>query len=508
MRNSAYLSLFLTASLGLTACNSGSSQSANNQVTNSSSINTSVAQTSSATRAARNAQATSAAALAPGNGIINYSVATDVYYGSQNQAPSLKIDMQNYPNAKLKYVFPAIGYITPDGSNSNIVNPLSNNTNNCNSPANSVIDYMAQPQIKQSFFKDNGVTTPLGPCVNGNDATSYYKSLGLNVVPLFEYSDDLNSALAPNSISTVMQIADNIANIINQDHNTIGVAIDNEKALSQVSSDVELAFFGELAMQLNAAGNHLFVFDAPTTVQTIYNQGVHINGSVNVSIPAQQNIVELDPLYDQESIPEGSYGPVGIDQYTTDTNKEVKDYFAIESRPPVMFVAPSSSTDTIWDSVQQYDLQSSKTTVNNPTTSTDIDNCSESPAINSGSIDNVALANFLCDNESCTATSTNKIITDFLAPKNCVAFKNTTPMQQFITNALNAISQNTPAKDPRYLGTTMYAWRIDAFNDIACAVHYYSQDFESDLYKQCNQTFPAKISDTAWSAFADWNPPQ
>lgn len=507
MRNSAYLSLFLTASLGLTACNSGSGQAASNQVT-SSNTNTSVAQSSLATRAARNTQATSATALAPGNGIINYSVATDVYYGSQNQAPSLKVDMQNYPNAKLKYVFPAIGYITPDGSNSNIVNPLSNNTNNCNSPANSVIDYMAQPQIKQSFFKDNGVTTPLGPCVNGGDATSYYKSLGLNVVPLFEYSDDLNSALAPNSISTVMQIADNIANIINQDHNTIGVAIDNEKALSQVSSDVELAFFGELAMQLNAAGNHLFVFDAPTTVQTIYNQGVHINGSVNVSIPAQQNIVELDPLYDQESIPEGSYGPVGIDQYTTDTNKEVKDYFAIESRPPVMFVAPSSSTDTIWDSVQQYDLQSSKTTVNNPTTSTDIDNCSESPAINSGSIDNVALANFLCDNESCTATSTNKIITDFLAPKNCVAFKNTTPMQQFITNALNAISQNTPAKDPRYLGTTMYAWRIDAFNDIACAVHYYSQDFESDLYKQCNQTFPAKISDTAWSAFADWNPPQ
>ncbi|TXI99926.1 MAG: hypothetical protein E6Q32_07325, partial [Neisseriales bacterium] len=362
MRNSAYLSLFLTASLGLTACNSGSSQAASNQVT-SSNTNTSVAQSSLATRAAGNAQATSAAALAPGNGIINYSVATDVYYGSQNQAPSLKIDMQNYPNAKLKYVFPAIGYITPDGSNSNIVNPLSNNTNNCNSPANSVIDYMAQPQIKQSFFKDNGVTTPLGPCVNGNDATSYYKSLGLNVVPLFEYSDDLNSALAPNSISTVMQIADNIADIINQDHNTIGVAIDNEKALSQVSSDVELAFFGELAMKLNAAGNHLFVFDAPTTVQTIYNQGVHINGSVNVSIPAQQNIVELDPLYDQESIPEGSYGPVGIDQYTTDTNKEVKDYFAIESRPPVMFVAPSSSTDTIWDSVQQYDLQSSKTTV-------------------------------------------------------------------------------------------------------------------------------------------------
>lgn len=507
MRNSAYLSLFLTASLGLTACNSGSSQAANNQVTNSS-INAPVAQSSLETRAAHSTQATSTTALEPGNGIINYSVATDVYYGLQNQAPSLKIDMQKYPNAKLKYVFPAIGYITPDGSNSTIVNPLSKNTNNCNSPIGSVVDYMAQPQIKQSFFKDNGVTTPLGPCVNGGDATSYYKSLGLNVVPLFEYSDDLNSALNVNSISTVMQIADNIAGIINQDHNTIGVAIDNEKALSQVSSDVELAFFGELAMQLNAAGNHLFVFDAPTTVQTIYNQGVHINGAVNVSIPAQQNIVELDPLYDQESIPQGSYGPVSIDQYTTDTRKEVKDYFAIESRPPVMFVAPSSSTDTIWDSVQQYDLQSSKTTVNNPTTSTDIGNCSESPAINSGSIDNVALANFLCDNESCTATSTNKIITDFLAPKNCVAFKNTTPMQQFMTSALNAISQNTPAKDPRYLGTTMYAWRIDAFNDIACAAHYYSQDFESDLYKQCNQTFPAKISDNAWSTFAIWSPPQ
>ncbi|RTL10761.1 MAG: hypothetical protein EKK54_09950 [Neisseriaceae bacterium] len=505
MRNSAYLSILLTAALGLTACNSGSNQSSN---TPSNDSNPPTQQSTRQSFPSRTTTAATVTGLEPGNGIINYSVATDVYYGSQNQAPSLKIDMQNYPNAKLKYVFPAIGYITPDGKNSNIVNPLSNNTNNCNSPAGSVIDYMAQPQIKQSFFKDNGVTTPLGPCVNGSDATAYYKGLGLKVVPLFEYSDDLNSALTTNSTNTVMQIADNIASIINQDHNTIGVAIDNEKALSQVSSDVELAFFGELAKQLNAAGNHLFVFDAPTTVQTIYNQGVHINGSVNVSIPPQQNVVELDPLYDQESIPQGSYGPVGIDQYTTDTNKEVQNYFAIESRPPVMFVAPSSSTDTIWDSVQQYDLQSSKTTVNNPTTSTDIGNCSESPAINSGSVDNVALANFLCDNESCTATSTNKIITDFLAPKNCVAFKNTTSMQQFMTNALSAITKYTPANDPRYLGTTMYAWRIDAFNDIACAVHYYSQDFESDLYKQCNQTFPAKISDTAWSTFANWNPPQ
>ena len=77
-------------------------------------------------------------------------------------------------------------------------------------------------------------------------------------------------------------------------------------------------------MQLNAAGNHLFVFDAPTTVQTIYNQGVHINGSVNVSIPPQQNVVELDPLYDQESIPQGSYGPVGIDQYTQTLVKKYK----------------------------------------------------------------------------------------------------------------------------------------------------------------------------------------
>jgi|LauGreDrversion4_2_1035121.scaffolds.fasta_scaffold1998454_1 hypothetical protein len=72
MHNSAYLSLFLTATLGLTACNSGSSQAASNQVT-SSNTNTSLAQPSLGTHAVRNTQASAATALAPGNGIINYT---------------------------------------------------------------------------------------------------------------------------------------------------------------------------------------------------------------------------------------------------------------------------------------------------------------------------------------------------------------------------------------------------------------------------------------------------
>ena len=87
MRNSAYLSILLTAALGLTARNSGSNQSFNNPSNNS---NPATQQSTRQSFPITHYNCRRSYWFRTGNGIINYSVATDVYYSSQNQAPSLK----------------------------------------------------------------------------------------------------------------------------------------------------------------------------------------------------------------------------------------------------------------------------------------------------------------------------------------------------------------------------------------------------------------------------------
>ena len=93
-------------------------------------------------------------------------------------------------------------------------------------------------------------------------------------------------------------------------------------------------------------------------------------------------------------------------------------------------------------------------------------------------------------------------LSSFLSQSNCIAYKNTTPMDSFVQAATSEIQANAVSQ-PKYYGVAMYAWRIHAFNDIACSSHYINQTLaESDLEKVCNQTFPANIPDNSWSDYS------
>lgn len=493
MKKINHIMLSSLCMIGLAACNSGGGNNQNNNVNNS-------VQQSQATQNLLSSK-TNAAGFTPGLGIINYSVATDYYYGMQNKAPSLKADMQSHQQTKLKYVFPDMGSLDVDNTTGNpVFTDITSSNTTCQMQDSkgktlvpAVINYMAQPQLKEYLFSINQETSPLGPCVGGESVNQYYHSIGLTSIPLFEYTSNFTTALASSSVGTVQiqQLAKSIAQIINNDPYAYGMAIDNESAISSVATPAkELTFFATLAQQLNTQGKYLFVFDANTTMKHIYN-----NGDPTDNIPPQTNVVAMDPLYDQEAVPQNQpFGPVPLDQYTNDTHNEVTNYFKpTNQNPPVMFVAPASSTNTVWDSVEQYNFSIPGQVESNPTQATTTATCDVSGTTMAGdAIDYNTLSDIL----GTTALSS------FLSQSNCIAYKNVTPMDSFVQAATNEIKANAVSQ-PKYYGVAMYAWRIHAFNDIACSSHYINQTLaESDLEKVCNQTFPANIPDNSWSDYS------
>jgi hypothetical protein len=432
--------------------------------------------------------------LAKGNGIMIYSVATDYFYGSQNQSPSLKSDLSKYPNTNVQYAFPVIGYLDlDDQKDQKIVNPSSVSTN-CQNASSVVFHYYAMPQVQENAV--SGVAKVLGSCISPDTAISYYNGFVKNVVPQIEYSKTFTQVLANSSASVIQQVADSIVNTVTANKNIFGIAFDNEPSIQSTNPQAEVQFFGEIATKLKQSGMYLFLFDAPTTAKSLYKSGYNGSGPL-------LNVVSLTSLYDLEDTTNGpEFGPVDTSTYSTDVTGVANGAVSDSTNPPVMFVAPASATDTMWSYLQGYDMVPAGKNYINPTSLVNASTCVSTNATNSGSIDNIVLSALLCSASGCSNNIPTINIKNFFAANNCVNYTNSNSIYDYFNLAMTAVK--VVKSNPMYIGTALYAWRVDAFNDIACGVHYYSQYGDSSLYTICTQQFPAEISPNVWQYFNGW----
>lgn len=509
------ISLLVTSllSICLVACNSGGSSQTQNS-NQSQSVSTSQNQSKTLVSVKSIDSSVSTSGPDKGNGIWDYSVATDYYYGMQGNgvAPSLRHDLNQLHNSNISYVFADMGNLI-GGSISGM--PVLESANSICLPLNpngaAPVDYAAFHYYAEPLISDEVVTkasSKLGPCVNGNDVTNYYKNIvGIkHVVPQVDFSgsflqqivtlnDNDRGQAATNAYLT--GIADLVANTINNDQNTYGVAIDNEPSINglfpkdPIGESYEVVFFGEIAKQLQAHGKFLFLFAAPASGNELY--------------ATYNNIVLLPALYDID--PNGTdTNPVSINTYTTEVNDFIKSQLnSPASSAPLMFVLPASATDSTWSNLQEYNISVSAKTPVLPDGSVSTAKCDSTEALTSGTIDNYILENFLCNiNGNCTPDVNN--ITNFLASNNCTNYVNTgAETINYFQQATSSLESVVPANNPaRYFGAILYAWRISEYNDIAASVGYYNQDAESDLHKIQLMTFPAEVASNVWSSYDSW----
>lgn len=443
-----------------------------------------------------------------GNGIIDYSVATDYYYGIQNQAPSLKVDLHNHPNSNIQYVFADFISLNSNGVNnaesSTITGSINVNTQCPTDKTAYVINYYAMPQVAATLYQ--GV---LGNCTPGTTITSYYSSITSNggpltVVPWADYggvgSGGFPQAIAYADDNIVKAVAESIAAQIMSDHNAYGLAVDNELAINSFNGTIgaakEQLFFGTIAANLVTKNTvkYLFLFDANSSAESLYANG-------------QKNIIILYPLYDFGEA--GSANPDTLATYVPQANRSATGYMSFTNYPPVIFVVPASGTATLWNSEEAYNypLPISHPTYANPITGAPITPtaCESLPATESGSIDNVVLTNLILSPGS---------IVDFISTSNCYNFVNPQPITLFFESSLAAISTARASESnltPYYLGTTLYAWRIYGYNDINGVKSYYSlytQGSDPSNWvglKPSYQVFPANIEESTWTIFDNWN---
>lgn len=500
----------------------------------------------------------------PGDGIWNYSVATDYYWGSVKGGvqPSLKADfVANNLGQKITYAFPVFGYIDQDatkGFSGNTVQPNCYIGKNTPIPSNqrdslkmnpqAVFSYFAMPQLKPLFI--TGAYPAIGDCVDGAQATSYYKNtVGISrVVPVLEMSDDFNTAItyATNSkdptkidMDQLMDLAVTIANTILADDNAYGVAFDNEPAIFKATStstpkmancqglDLEAAFYGTIAHTLASGAKgpkYLFLYDAPDTARSLYKgvrYAVDPNGKqcpYSVNFPALTNIVMKPALYDLE-VADSTYssGPVSVGVYRDLVISYLKSTFALAGDPPAMVVLPASATDTMWSSLQSYNIGISSTPYVLPTTLKTPSTCNQDATV-VGSVDYVAITSLICGDSSTyscpdmqnptTLPGTN--VTNFLSM--CKAYQNTSPtganvvMNDYFSSALGVLNTNYIVGDgkSRYLGASLYAWRISAWSDLQGAISYYSLYRTPSALKTTSALFPMQITQDAWTSYLNW----
>lgn len=515
-------------SFSITACNSGAATTnSNSQGTGSSNAATvkgvnseeSSLAVESSVRSGQLGTRANSAAPAMGNGIIDYSVATDYYYGTKGTTlpnTSLIYDLKQNNVNNISYVFAEFGELRGN----NFSNPTSNekclgyNSNGTFVVDNSSIIYYALPLDKSSPDYLPDVAGVLGGCVNGNDATSYYSNTAgiKHVIPLIEHDGDGGTFLTailtsangstnnPTTIKELTAYADKVAEAINNDPNTYGAGFDLEPSInSQFKYDTtyEEAFFGEIASQLQNHNKYLFLFDAANSANDLYNKGQH-------------NIVVMPALYDIASTQNAEYGPVawGNDstgQYEYDVNNFLKTQLAGNTAPS-MFVLPASATDTLWEALQGYNMVATnkpfdvtQTTLNDPA------QCDDTNAITPGTIENVVLGDLLCSSTGdCTSGQTLQNIKEFFSQQNCVNYKNNHVMTDYFNIAITALQNQVPqsANKQNYLGAILYTWRISSYNDIAGAAGYYTQAASAHALK--TMLFPAEISPEIWSAYNSW----
>lgn len=452
--------------------------------------------------------------VAKGNGVWNYSVATDYYYGMQQESPSLWYNLtRQYHTSSIQFVFPQFptlsvavnGVFDPDATGAfSTTCPISENQK---APLTEMFNYYALPQLNSYIV--NGVDTYLGNCVAGGEITAYYASFVSHVVPVIDVSQEFNADLATASNATILSIADHVAAIINNDSHAYGVSFDNEPAINLLGADsgaatpkgyaIERMFYGEIALQLAKQKKYLFLFDANATGISLYTNGY--NGSALNNIILQQYLYDLDTT--ESATPSG---PVSLESYTTLVEKQaVNDLSAANgSQPPLRFVLPASATSTMWDYAQGYNMVSSESVYINQTTLSDPAACLITPATAIGTIDNGALGLFLCSVDGiCPGNSTNPNIAAFLNNSNCVNYTNPTKLLAYFNASLQSV-KNAGVNNSRYLGSDLYTWNIQAFPEINASKGYYNQYGESDLYKLTTQVFPAEITPSVWSAFLLW----
>ena len=454
-----------------------------------------------------------------GNGIWNYSVAADYYYGTQNpvESPSLKYDVTVAYKQSLQFVFPVISTLMvpattypslPSVNNITSANFITSCTANEKPPGNQIMNYYALPQLNDYLLSTG---TILGTCVAGTSVTQYYSSFISHVVPVVELNSDFTAALGKEPLAAIA-IADNVASIINADSNAYGVAFDNEPLISKEGGNttttagtaLERAFYGELAYQLSLAKpapKYLFLYDAAPTAEYLYNSVYQ--GKTLTNIIIEQNLYDLDTTN-----PDQSAGPVNLNNYTTLVDGEVRKDLSPElsNAPPIRFMVPASATSTMWDYLQGYNILASGTTFVNPSTLTVSSLCESANATTMGTIDNKALSNFICTTNTNCPTSyaaAQPIIVIFLNSSNCINYTNPDHMYEYFNAALSTITTESAMSNPRFKGTDLYAWRIDAYSDINGSKGYYNQ--YGDPAESTVQIFPPNITPMIWESFVTWN---
>ncbi len=446
-----------------------------------------------------------------GNGIWNYSVATDYYYGSQAapQSPSLAVDLKKNPQAGIEYVFATFISLSQGYNANNTLGPIPVINNQC--PTNKlipVITYYALPQINPDMY--SGV---LGGCVAGETATKYYADIfpnaPLKVVPVAEYADDSFPSLIANATSNsqISLYADALAKQILNDNSAYGLAIDNEKSINSYNKTLippsttftvgqknEEYFFGELASKLASGGKYLFLFDAATSAVNLY--------------PTNKNIVFMAPLYDLDNsdptvLSPPPYNPDLLSQYKSSLTSVANGKLTTANGQSVMFVVPASATSTIWDYEMAYNYPFGNPAYTSPilnmpdiTPNNLSKNCSSPPR--DTNITDVVL-NALID--------PSKTIDDFFSPANCYLFTNTpNSLNDYFSASLQAITTARAQSNQQanYLGAAMYAWRISGMNDIN-AMKSYPSAFTT-VGKATYLQGPPDIQTGSWATFNAWAP--
>jgi hypothetical protein len=418
----------------------------------------------------------------PGNGVIVNSVATDIH--NSTNVSSLISHITAYPKTNIKYVFLDFGFITTEKPPRPIIY-------GCASLEMGRFSYRAVPQLKPLT---SDIENLMGPCIDGYEVTKYFKESNImNVIPMINYdpgfADEIKTNCKSDSVCITKELralANQIANVINNDANANGVAFDNEPAIRDLfNSGDENMFFETIAKALLSKSKNLFLFDAPAAAIAL-----HKNNISNVAI--------LEPLYDQLGVPPGQpKGPYLLQEYSDSTVKQVENYFINPDKQniPVLFVLPASATDTIWDYVQTFNHVPTGMPLKNPTTLVSSVDCTKPTGFNYEIMSKLL---------KCPTTNSCDAVYTFLDHDNCAQYTNPTALEVYFNASLAAEKQglaNLPSPPQSLIGNVLYTFRIDGFNNISCGIHYYSIMDDTSLYKLCNQAYPDYIPENIWMEF-------
>lgn len=429
-----------------------------------------------------------------GNGVMIYSVASDMYCGqNSSQCPNYVPFAHRLAGSNMVYVMPSTGSLYGQKGNTVVTS--------CNDISeNAGIDYYAEPQL--STKAGNSTKYFFGSCQSGYAVTKYYQSLGkqLKVLPLFDVES------LPTTAAAVDAFAQQIANIINNDRNAAGISLDYEPS---AKSTLEGAFFMDLAKWLAPKSKLLAVFD----------------GNLNALLPVflkYKNVIDLDKLYDfaPYSTPAKAMLVSAYKAKLTPGGGKFsipEGYFYTSQNMPVLFVLPASATDTLYEGIRLYNVNAYSVFKNSSMKSpysTSVQPCQQ-PGAGALSV----LKQYLCLPKNpkapypgCLSNQTQAVESFFNADgqpdvagiKNyCQYYASGRRMIKYIQTVLPVIQQALikmgSQKTAGYLGVALYSYRVPAFGDFNGAKAYYNDLGSLKDLKRTWATVPSAISTPVWS---------